>query len=560
MIKKRQKHGFKDALLQNDDKIIWILLINSITFFLFTIGETQILDFYPDTLYYLKHLPFYYWIGMGFNCAIFISLIRKKLFYCKINYLSVFLFIIILILYLHSLTPFIYNNPRIIDIYGYCSYAIETVLTTGYSKGSIWQWQHEYLVEFPGSTIFFSMIIIILEISPLIFAKYYVFVSMFILSLLIFALSKKITGEYALFTPIAYLSVAFVSEYNFAPQSHAFLMMVTFLLILISFLNKRNKALFIGKSMIILLWIMIVVAHPSTPIINMYSFLIVCAICIGISRILPSNAYFNLSEDELMHIKNVFMNLLYLFIVIYFGYIVYRSRFVFSGLVSLTQKIFNDLMIGNMYSITAPLAVNPSESYTLFYNVRWGEIISIVFLGLLSIFVLVIDSKDKDEISTFVVNSLFLGYISLPIFLVISGETAYGPERALIFGLIPFSIMFSMILKTELEGTKYRIFKGLLIMFIITSMLILPISKYGSDSYNFVSDSEFAGMNFVSNHPSIGIEIRDFCTPLSSYLFTNYWYNLFELQQIEGEIYRDSNLRNHKLYDSGQCHLFKRYY
>jgi hypothetical protein len=531
--------------------ILWLL----------TIVTTHIVEFPPDTLSYAKQLPIFYWVGMVLNCVAFILLLGKSsTLSTKKSGLRDLFFIIILILYIFGTPLFIYTNPRIIDVYGYSSYAIDSVITTGYASAPIWQWQHEYLNNFPGSTIFFSMIIRVLGITTISFAKYYPLYLMFIISFLIYAISKKVAGNYALFAPVAYCSLTFVTEYNLAPQSHALMLTTVFLLILIPLLQfkKQDRDIQTKKLVLIVLWIIIVTAHPSTPIINLFCFFVVYIICIGFEQISSSrNRYFNLPRDHLIKIGGVYRNFLLLFGVMYVAYLIYISDFMLNKIIKLSQHISNDLLAENMFSVTAPYTINPSASYTLLYQVRWIEIIGILLLGLSSIFVLFF--KNKDKISTFIVGTLFVGYMSLSAFLVIGGKasSAYGPGRGMIFGLVPCSIIFSMVLNTKLKERKYHIFKTILLLFIISSLLVLPLARYGGDPYNFVSESEFAGMEFVSQHPQIEITIQDFCNPGTHSLFTNHWYNLFELKQQRGDEYANRFIDQHKLYDSGQCKMHK---
>lgn len=549
---------FAEILSQNREKIIGILLINGIILWLLTIVTTHIFKFPPDTLSYAKQLPIFYWVGMVLNCVAFILLLGKSTLSTKKIRLHHIFFIIILILYIFGTPLFVYTNPRIIDVYGYSSYAIDTIITTGYASAPVWHWQHEYLNEFPGSTIFFSMIIRVLGITTMSFAKYYPLYLMFILSFLIYAISKKVAGNYALFAPVAYCSLTFVAEYNLAPQSHALMLTTVFLLILIPLLQfkKHDKDIQTKKLVLIVLWIIIVTAHPSTPIINLFCFFVVYIICIGFEQISSStNRYFNLPRDHLIKIGGVYRNFLLLFGVMYIAYLIYISDFMLNNIVSLSQEIANDVLTGNMFGVTSPMATSPSASYMLLYYVRWIEIIGVLVLGSLSILVLFF--KDKDKTPTFIVGTLFVGYMSLSAVLVIAGASHYGPGRSMIFGMVPCSIIFSMVLNAKLEERKYRIFKIILLLFIISSLLAIPLARYGGDPYNFVSESEFAGVEFVSQHPQIGSEIREFCYQESQYLFTNYWYNVFELKQQKGDEYTNHFTGQHKLYDSGQCKVYK---
>jgi hypothetical protein len=115
-----------------------------------------------------------------------------------------------------------------------------------------------------------------------------------------------------------------------------------------------------------------------------------------------------------------------------------------------------------------------------------------------------------------------------------------------------------MVLHTELKlkdnthkiiaSKFFRIFKISLVLFIITAMFLLPITRYGTDPYEFVSESHYAGREFGSRHP-----ISDSST------FTNVSYNHIELKQQGGEEYVNSFNSSdiNRIYDSGQCKKYK---
>lgn len=82
-----------EILSQNQEKIVWILLINSISLWLLTIATTHIFEYPPDALYYAKQLPVFYWAGMVFNVIAFLFLLgnstlsqKKKLVHPPIFY------------------------------------------------------------------------------------------------------------------------------------------------------------------------------------------------------------------------------------------------------------------------------------------------------------------------------------------------------------------------------------------------------------------------------------------------------------------------------------------
>ncbi|NQT71766.1 MAG: hypothetical protein HQ553_03225 [Chloroflexi bacterium] len=550
---------YRQILLHNIGLTIGILLSLSLSLWFLTIADTKITTFDPDSLHYAKHLPVYYWIGMGLNCiVILLSLTIHQVFHKGIWIIHSFA-ILILVLYIIGTPSFIYDNPSPNDVYVYSS-LVDTIGTTGHAEGDF-----HYLEEFPGSTIFTSMIVQVFGVTTLAVEKYAAIFIVLILSLIIYALAKGVLRQYAVFAPITSIALAFVYGYHLVPQNIALLLTATLLMILVSsFLRKRKEEVSIEmkrRALIILLWMAIIVSHPSTPILNLFAFVFMFAILLLISRPLLSFGVGNtrpLIENGSGERKTEPYILIYFFVA-YMAYIVYAGEFMLESTVSLFQDSISDLASGNVFNVNDQVASNPLSSYTLYYYARWFEIIGISTLGLVSILILFCNNNYR--LSALLIGSFFVGYIFLGVILVASGEAAtdYGTGRILLFACVPCSILFSMVFASKMTKL-FKSFRVILLLFILTSSIAVPLTRYGNHSYNFMSDSEFAGLKFVSEFPGIGNRSRDLDNNAIMRLspFSNNGYCLFELKQQKGGEYTKSFKDQHKLYDSGQCRLYKK--
>jgi hypothetical protein len=550
----KKMFNLKECILKHQKKVIILLLINAFTLWLLTIATTHIYKIPPDPFYYAKQLPIFYWIGMMLICiTLILSLYGQPLPKPKKHEFTEIIFIIILILYLFGTPSFIYTNPRFMDVYG-VSYIVDRVIEAG--GAHIRYAGLMYQTEFQGSILLFSMFSECTGINILVVSKYYPIYLMFIISILIYGISRKISSKYCLFAPIAYLSLAWVQEYHLAPQSHVLILSILLLFLLVILLTGKDTHNDLNnKLLIIIVWFAICISHAVTPILNLISlfFLFFSYIFLKYSSLFTKK---NLLEGISTKMESL-SALLILFVTVYIAYILYASDFIFARVISTMKATINRMQYGETFVVVNRAVTTPTQSYLFCYYVRWYIIIGTMVFGILSIFYLFL--KNRDRTSNFVISSLFIGYSLLGLYLIISGYNVYGSDRSFIFLLIPFSILCSMVLHTELKlkGNTYkiiaskifRIFKISLVLFIITAMSLLPITRYGTDPYEFVSESHYAGREFGSRHP-----ISDSLT------FTNFSYNHIELKQQRGEEYINSFNSNNlnRIYDSGQCKIHQK--
>lgn len=485
---------------------------------------------------------------MLLNVGIFFLLLNiSKNHKIKSEILDIF-FISIAILYVFGTSCFIYNNVRIIDVYG-CIDEINYMNFKGFLD-----YGKYYSHDFPLSSIYFISVIKILGITSTLLAKNYPIYMLFVSLFLIYSISKQISYNYAFIAPFAYVSCAFVQEFNLAPQSFAFPIVLTQFLILLPLFRDRNHIVS-KKTLFIFLYVVLIMSHPSTPIFNLYCFIFVSIIFIELKNISPFiNNHCYLSTSDCVEFTKTFSNYFFLFGIIYIGYICYVSKFMLNNFIVMFQIIINNVLMGSTFVISPTGTVHPSSSYLVVYALRWFEIIAVLVFSALCIYVLFI--KWKDQISTLLVSALFLGYTSLSLVLVIFGYV-YGTDRGFLFGLVFSSILFSMLFCTELKQKKYMYLKASVLFFILLSFISSPLLIYASDPYNFVSDSENAGIHFISKYPQTNIGENNYLYPKMNHSpYTNYWYNFFELKQQKGNEYKYSFEKRGCIYNS---HNFKVY-
>lgn len=550
---------FVEHISQNQEKIITLLLVNMFTLWLLTISTTHINKFPPDAFYYVKQLPIYYWSGIILACIVLFFLLHNPQSKSKKHELIQSIsFIIILMLYLFGTPSFIYTAPRYMDTYIFSYEIINPVIEAG--SACIPYRGYMYQTEFQGSTILFSMLSQSIGVSTSLISKYYSIYCVFIISILIYVIARKVSKKYCLFAPVTYLSLAWTPSYHFCPQSHALMLSIVFFFLLIILIidkgNNINK-----KILIIIVWVAICTSHAATPILNLISlfFLFFSHIFLKYSSLFTKR---NLLERISTKMESL-PHLLILFVTIYVAYLLYESNFIISRVISTLQETIDNMLYRETFVVVDRGITTPMQSYIFCYNIRMAIIIGTMMFGLLSIFYLFLKSKDRT--SSFVISCLFVGYSFLGVYFVVSGYNIYGPDRSFILLLVPFSSLCSMVLHTESKLTNnnhktitskiFRIFKISLVLFVITALFLFPVTKYAGEPYEFISESEYAGGEFILQHPSL-LPYTTFYQPLT---FTNLRYNWWVLKNQQGDEYiksfNSSDLN--RIYDSDQCKIHR---
>ncbi|WP_155395971.1 hypothetical protein [Methanosarcina mazei] len=454
--------------------------------------------------------------------------------------------IIITILFLYGTPSFIYSNPRILDVYAF-SHIIDIMTRYG---GNFFTGNPMYKSQFQASTILFSIISQYASITSLAIAKYYTIYLMSMISLLLYSTAKKISIKYYIIAPMAYLSLGWVPEYNLAPQSISLLLTCVLQLVLISIL-KSNSNNSTKVSLAIIIWVTMCLSHALTPIMNLVSFIIIFLVDILSKKKLH---ILNVAYEIRSKVSKVF-RLMVLYTTIYVSYILYQSEFIIKRVISTIEAILTNINSESTFVVIDRSVIEPSYSYLLGYKLRMLIIVITITIGLLCALIILLTEGEKPL--NIYISGLFLGYTFIGIFLVATGYNIYGTGRTYIFLLIPFSILCSMCMNEiqRLEHNKYlRLVRYSVVVFIVVSMTILPITRYASDPYNFISESELTGKNFCLKEKNTTYygNIQVIYPIPFEYAYYTHYYNFIEMKSKEGKEYADKFNEINIIYNSGQ--------
>lgn len=520
-----------NELLQKKE-LLSLLLVVMFLLWLLAITSMKITEFPPDSFYYLKMLPIYYWIGLVLGFFLLYLRVFHPLKNNKSTYDS--FLIILFVLYFFGTTVFVYSNPQFLDTYGVIN-RISLTVDNAHIVG-----QGGYDVSYPLQIAFFSQSSIISS-NIFYFAKIFPLINVLLISFFIYLIARKINEKYCLIAPILYLSISWIDFQHISPQSYGLMLTSIFLFFLMENFSKRNN---ISKAFLLLTIIALIqMAHPITPFINIFPLLVIWMVTLLFS-------YFKWGFIK----KDKISDILLVQLVVYFAYSIYIAQGSLDTLLtnlytSLTDFLYGGSLSGQDYTVTQPIL-----SYTLTYQLRKISLILIVIMGMSSI-IYIIKNNKKDRVGI-ILAAIFFGYISIFVFMFVSGDVTFI-DRGFVFSLL---ILPLLIVKALSIGTKtklYKVLSSLVIIFFAFSVISFPITYQGSAPYVVPSDSEVAAKNFITQNPVLksSINYEDAGSPL---VYNKYWYNYLSLKDRLGDEYIESfNSQDlNKIYDSGQSMIF----
>ena len=176
-------------------------------------------------------------------------------------------------------------------------------------------------------------------------------------------------------------------------------------------------------------------------------------------------------------------------------------------------------------------------------------------MGILMALYLLWKSNEPRKSLPFFLGGLFFGYASVATGLVVAGNIAYGTDRSFIFLTIPFAIMTSVVLASKVERGKLgelcsKALRLVVLLFVLISIVILPVTRYASDPYEFISESEHAARIFHEQH---------FASARTGVKLFEIYYNHAYLKQLRSreEYFKECvpDFSN-RVYDNGSNSLF----
>lgn len=499
------------------DLLLVLLSINILTVVIYNIN---IPPYEPDAFFYIKNLPYYYYLGL----IIVVATLIKNIFDLNKKYMNIAL-IISLCFYLGGIKQFILSGLPTFDIYG-----VMLIINNMVNIGHITQEHTIYPSEYPISIIFFCMLKLIGGFSSEQLLDYYQSSVSIITPMLILLISSSVckvdikSYNKFIFVPSFIISISLANI--LAPLSYAIIIYEIYLYVYFEQL-KHNR---INHSIILItLSVLIILTNPTTAYILLAGHMI------------PSLISF---KELRIKLSNIFL----LYGSLLLSQTIYRSESTTNAIAtSILNVLSQDISSTNdKINITSP---------DMYYIIEYRlYILKVIIIILLSIVVsgLIIKKINKNnyklsEISFFL-SSCLISYIILFMISFIALPQFMERPLSFIIILLSISLPYFMLEIGSIKGSYKHIVVSILTLLILISVL----NSGWNESYNRISQTEIYGRDFLHLHKEL--KITNEWIPKDTYIKRVSNLKIIRHEYIKG--YLENIDIKHSIYNNGNFIIF----
>ncbi|MEM3009014.1 MAG: hypothetical protein QXQ75_02000, partial [Candidatus Nitrosocaldaceae archaeon] len=441
------------SILLNNDKRLIISTI-TISIILFILSTTVRITEFNDVYDYMISLPYLYWIGISF--LIFSIILQLKFGLSKLYDI---ILIILTNLYADGITTIITEYPPFIDTYLHGAESFP-IINRGYLSSS-----YNYSYGFPLAFIFMAISLLIQGIEPFTFFSIFSLLFMSISSVIVYLISNLLVGRFSLLSSVAFISFMFGHDLDFSPQMFTYVMYAMLLLFIFKFINKRDNKL-------------LILSVLSIITINLTS---------------PTNSFF-------VVINIAFLILLHLFYIRHINIRYFNILMLISILSLITIYVTNATYMINEYSrygnellefSNIKVTPSPSPSYTYSVNLRIAFSIIILIITIIVIYSL---RKMKREYTIVIGGGILLLYTILASLTSFIAAFLFLRIITYIAFLMPILFIYIYIQK------RSRLLLFSFIILVISSLILLPITKHARNITAYATPSLYYGINTLVIH------------------------------------------------------------
>jgi|GEM_PF-5056847 len=478
----------------------WLTLASFILLII-TIGTTSFYQFASNALYYAQSLPVYYWAGI--SVTIVAILISYK---TKVNNGFKIIPHLLLAIYLFSLPSFTYENPRVMDVYFHGSGGL-SIVRSGSIDG------HPYARDYPLSFVLMATNLLITDIDPSIFLK--VFQAFFppLMVLLVYFFAKSFDQRYALYAPLAFNALFFQDQGHFSPQALALpLYMILWTCMVKLWLNKDMTRRTITVAIITL--VTINMSNPTTSYFLFTNLISVALLTILVFRLFlkkhleknirvfstqnRSGQYSQSTSRKAVNqsIRKKIFPILLLHVIVLLSWSVYSAES--RGMERVVEKLSADLdrFVDSSYAV--PLS--PDSSYVTVI-ITTGIATAFILLSSAVFLAFLFKYRDKADMKVLaIISAMIVGSIVvLPLGAFQSGTFF---QRGIMYTVIPWSVLFACFVATDIKNKLYITTRTLALILVIIFVVLIPVTKYGSEPTTYASSSEIYVADFLTRNTS----------------------------------------------------------
>jgi hypothetical protein len=458
---------FYETLGLRNFAILAGLFTVSISFWFLTAGTVKISQFPPDAFFYLNSLPVEYWAGLLATLALLgvRGMVRDRA-RTVLELSTLFL----LCLYLFGLTSFVYQNPWFLDTYQHEGNALALLTSGGWYNGPVW-----YVYQFPGTYTFFAQLTAIAGIDPFQLMKYYPAGLSIVVAFLLYATVKSYSERFAAVSSAFILSGLWF-QLHLSPQSLELIPYIGVLFLLIKIIDDKTRRR-LWLSIATLVTPVLVLNHPETPLVMI----------LGLAGLFVLQALF--STERRSAIRSSFRSIGPFFIVLACITFVWWEIMA-SGALAVVTSIVNGAIasgIGGLIRHPQSIPSTPAPSYDTTILLQEG-ISAIVWLIGLSALVFIRRFRHRE----YLLAGFFVAAVAtIPVALFGNADVL---QRSYLFALFPGGLLLASLLERgevlRLKGRSLAPLLGKgLIMIIVCFSIAMPLSRYGLDSFSYLTQS-----------------------------------------------------------------------
>ncbi|MFW5927648.1 MAG: hypothetical protein ACOCSL_00490 [Thermoplasmatota archaeon] len=448
------------------------VLVFSLFLFFITLLFTNIGEPEPSVLWYMSELFWTFWIGIIISIFGILLSIKEK--YRLEGFLGVF----IPLLYLYSLPSYAHEMVVVFDVYHVIPPALDIIKTGTVNLKSI---------EFPFSHIYYASNMMVLDLNGLHYARLFPTILSSLIVLFIYTVSRRISKNYALLTPLIFLSLNWYMEYHMCRQAFGVMLWTAFWITFFLFIERKNYRLGLLSS---LLLISLIPSHPGILIIVSFNLAALTFILFVSLRDKDEGWSYLKYSIPVIVVYAVSFLLLYMFV---------------PNINQFITTMYDQVILGGFkgFSLGGPSRTSLQYGWVNKLRMAAGAFQSIV--GLMGLYVL----YKQDSKRSFVLGAWFLScYLWLFYSLTHKG---FLIERSFLTALIPSSILIPSIIEYfKPKKVRLRKFtKASIIVIMITFLLIVPITKNSIDTIETPTDQAFQAGRFAQKNFENRVFITD---------------------------------------------------
>jgi hypothetical protein len=448
----------------------------SISLWFYTAGTVKISVFPPNAFFYLNSLPFEYWLGLLATLALFGA---RGMVKDRARTLVELSTLFLLCLYLFGLTSFVYQNPWFLDSYQHEGNTLAVLAAGGWYNGPVW-----YVYQFPGTYVFFAQLTAIAGIDPFQLMKYYPAGLSLVVAFLLYATVSCYSKRYAVVASGFILSGLWF-QLHLSPQSLELIPYIGLIFLLIKVVDdKARRKLWTSISFAITP--ILVLNHPETPLV----------LSLGLAAFFVLQGLF--SPERVKAIRSGLRTIGPYFVVLVVVTFVWWTVMA-TGALAIVMSIVNgaiDSGIGGLARSPKNIPAAPAPSYDATIMLQEG-ISALVWLIGLATFVFIRRFRQRD----YLLAGLFIAAVAtIPIALFGNADVL---QRSYLFALFPGGLLLASLLERgnvlRLRGRLLGPYlgKGLILLIVVFS-ITMPLSRYGLDSFGYLTQSSLSASNVAA--------------------------------------------------------------